>query len=192
MPPAALREFRRPNPYTQCTIEGETVLTLLALTHAPPLKPFVPQDFAVPPQLAIPEFCLQALTLDHADSEYDAIVSSSEHLQALFGRGWPAGLTPEQHRIDLAWHQKEFERRSSFAYAVLSASEDVLLGCVYISPGDSSSFDAEIRYWVRRSELASGLQERLGGALADWIEDVWPFINPRYRPRLRSCRARLH
>lgn len=168
------------------------MLTLLALTHAPPLKPFVPQDFAVPRQAAIPAFRLQALTLDHADADYEAVVSSSEHLQLLFGRGWPAGLTTEQHRIDLAWHQKEFERRTSFAYAVLAASEDVLLGCAYISPGDSSAFDAEVRYWVRGSELASGSQERLGVALADWIEDVWPFINPRYRPRLRSSHARLH
>lgn len=168
------------------------MLTLLALNHAPPLKPFVPRDFDVPRSMAASGFRLQALTLEHAAADFDAVTSSSDHLQALFGRGWPAGLTPEQHRIDLAWHQKEFDRRTSFAFAVLPASGRQVLGCVYVSPCERSAFDAEIRYWARSSELASGLQERLGTALADWMEDVWPFINPRYVPRLRSVRARLH
>lgn len=168
------------------------MLTLLALDHAPPLKPFVPRDFDVPRSLSAAGLCLQALTLDHAEADFEAITSSREHLQALFGKGWPDGLTPEQHRIDLAWHQKEFERRTSFAYVVFAQSGREVLGCVYVSPSDRSAFDAEVRYWVRSSELASGLQERLGALLADWMEDVWPFINPRYRPRLRSPRARLH
>lgn len=168
------------------------MLTLLALNHAPALKPFVPRDFVVPRHVTIPGFSLQALTLDHASADFDAVVSSSEHLQTLFGRGWPDGLTLEQHRIDLAWHQKEFERRTSFAYAVLDASAGRMLGCAYVSPCDRNAFDAEIRYWVRSSDIASGSQERLGVALADWIEDVWPFINPRYRPRLRPSSARLH
>ncbi len=94
------------------------MLTLLALNHAPALKPFVPRDFVVPRHVTIPGFSLQALTLDHADADFDAVVSSSE--------------------------------------------------------------------------IASGAQERLGVALADWVEDAWPFINPRYRPRLRPSRARLH
>ncbi|MEQ8515761.1 MAG: hypothetical protein RIC38_09180 [Chromatocurvus sp.] len=168
------------------------MLTLLALEHAPPLKPFVPRNFDVPRSMAVSGMRLQALTLDHAEADFAAVTSSRDHLQALFGKGWPDGLTPEQHRIDLAWHQKEFDRRTSFAYAVLPESGQDVLGCVYVSPSDRSAFDAEVRYWVRSSELASGLQERLGAALADWMEEVWPFINPRYRPRLRSPRARLH
>lgn len=168
------------------------MLTLLALNHAPPLKPFVPRDFAAPRHVTLPGFRLQALSLDHVDAYSEAILGSSEHLQRLFGGDWPQGLSADQHRIDLAWHQKEFERRTSFAYAVLQASDDALLGCIYVNPCDRSAFDAEVKYWVRSSDLASGSQERLGVALADWIEDVWPFINPRYRPRLRPSRARLH
>ncbi|MFN2286767.1 MAG: GNAT family N-acetyltransferase [Chromatocurvus sp.] len=168
------------------------MLTLLALNHAPPLKPFVPRDFNVPRSLAVSGLRLQALTMDHAEADFEALITSSEHLQALFGSGWPRGLTPEQHRIDLAWHQKEFERRTSFAYAVLAGSGNDILGCAYVSPSDRSAFDAEVRYWVRRRELDSGLQERLGVIIADWMEDVWPFINPRYRPSLRPPKARLH
>ena len=168
------------------------MLTLLALNHAPPLKPFVPREFDVPRSLATSDFTLQALTLEYEQVGFDAVTSSGDHLQALFGRGWPQGLTQDQHRIDLAWHQKEFERRTSFAYAVMSGRGQDMLGSVYVTPSDRSAFDAEVRYWVRSSELASGLQEKLGTVVADWMEDIWPFINPRYVPRLRSPRARLH
>ena len=168
------------------------MLALLALNHAPPLKPFVPRDFDVPRSLAGYGLHLQPLTLDHADAYFEAVITSSEHLQTLFGGGWPRGLTPEQHRIDLAWHQKEFERRTSFAYAVLAGVGGDVLGSAHVSPSDRSACDAEVRYWVCRRELDSGLQERLGAILADWMEDVWPFINPRYCPGLRPPKARLH
>jgi len=168
------------------------VLTLLALNHAPPLKPFVPREFDVPRSLATSDFTLQALTLEYEQAGFDAVSGSADHLQALFGRGWPQGLTQDQYRIELAWHQKEFERRTSFAYAVMSGRTEDMLGSVYVTPSDRSAFDAEVRYWVRSNELASGLQEKLGTVVADWMEDIWPFINPRYVPRLRSPRARLH
>lgn len=166
-------------------------MTLLALNHAPPLKPFVPPGFDAPRSIKTVGFRLQALMLNDTEASFEAVTSSSDHLQALFG-DWPVGLTLEQHRIDLAWHQKEFDRRTSFAYTVLPESGAYVLGGAYISPCNRSAFDAEVRYWVRSSELASGLQERLGTALADWMEDAWPFINPRYLPRLRSHWARLH
>jgi hypothetical protein len=44
------------------------------------------------------------------------------------------GLTLEQNLIDLGWHQKEFQRRRSFAYTVVHPSESQVLGCVYINP----------------------------------------------------------
>lgn len=168
------------------------MLTLLAQNHAPRLKPFVPRGFEVPRRALLGDFRLQALTLDYAEGLFSEMHSSSEHLQSLFGAGWPTGLDMAQHRVDLAWHQKEFERRTSFAYVVLGPLDDAPLGCVYIDPCERTAFDADVRYWIRRCDVASGMQEKLGMMLADWMEDVWPFINPRYRPRLRSPGVRLH
>jgi len=61
-----------------------------------------------------------------------------------FGHAWgwpPAELTLEQDLIDLGWHQKECQRRSSFDYAAMSPDETRLLGCVYVDPPESAGHD---------------------------------------------------
>ena len=35
--------------------------------------------------------------------------------------------------------------------------------------------EAEIWFWARSSELASGLEDELGRAVADWLARDWPF-----------------
>ena len=55
--------------------------------------------------------------------DYDNVMTSQMHLWQRFGKicDWPAAdLTLEQDLIDLAWHQKEFQTNSSFAYEILS------------------------------------------------------------------------
>ena len=49
----------------------------------------------------------------------------------------------EQDGKDLRRHEEEFERRSSFDYAVMAPDESRLLGCVYIDPATKAGFDAE-------------------------------------------------
>ena len=85
------------------------------------------------------------------------------------------GLTFEQNLIDLGWHQKEFQRRRSFAYTVVTPSESVVTGCVYIHPTRKRGHGAEIYLWARQSELASGLESRLYAAVKDWVAREWPF-----------------
>jgi len=77
------------------------------------------------------------LTVNDVIKDYDAVMSSLNHLQGIFGPNstWPeADLTLEQDLIDLGWHQKEFQIRSSFAYTVVSPDETRVLGCLYIFP----------------------------------------------------------
>ncbi len=121
---------------------------------------FVPPDFVVPDQLETERLRLRPLTIHHIIKDYDAVMSSRDHLWSLFGHIWgwpPADLTLEQDLIDLAWHQKEFQLRSAFAYAALALDESQLLGCVYVDPPSKADFDAEVHLWVRASALASGL-----------------------------------
>lgn len=96
-------------------------------------------------------------------------------LQDHLGRSWPQGLTLEQNLIDLGWHQKEFQKRRSFAYTVVKPDETQVLGCVYIQPTRKRGYDAEIRLWARQSELASGLEDRLYAAVSGWVAARWPF-----------------
>lgn len=139
-------------------------------------QPFVPQDFIVPNVLETSEFRLRMLTVHDVVKDYDAVMSSVEHLKTIWPTsGWPIGLTLEQNLIDLGWHQKEFQTRSSFAYTVVSLDESVVLGCVYIEPTRKRDYDAVVYFWARQSVLASGLEERLLRAVKAWLSDAWPF-----------------
>ena len=123
-----------------------------------PPQPFVPADFNVPENLETPEFRIRTLTVNDVVKDYDAVMTSVEHLKTVWpGSKWPEGLTFEQDLIDLGWHQKEFQIRRSFAYTVVTPSESQVIGCVYIEPTRRAGFDAEVFLWARQSELAGGL-----------------------------------
>ena len=86
--------------------------------------PFVPAEFKVPAKLETKEFRLRMLTVNDVVKDYDAVMTSVEHLKTIWpGGSWPVGLTFEQDLIDLGWHQKEFQTRRSFAYTVVTPSE---------------------------------------------------------------------
>ena len=137
--------------------------------------PFVPRDFVVPERLDTAEFRLRTLTIRDVVQDYDAVTSSATHLRTIWPDGsWPEGLTLEQNLIDLGWHQKEFQRRSSFAYTVVTPDESRVVGCVYLNPTRKRGFDAEVFLWARQSELANGLEQRLYTVVKDWIAQDWP------------------
>jgi hypothetical protein len=100
----------------------------------------------------------------------------------------------EQDLIDLAWHQKEAQRRSSFAYVVMRPDERVQPGCVYIVPSETQGFDAAAALWVRASEVAGGLDEVLYAIVRRWLADRWPFTRVAWPGRelpWDECGARL-
>lgn len=141
-------------------------------------SPLVPDGFSIPSSLVTEEFRLRMLTVNDVVKDYDAVMSSVEHLKGVFGpkSTWPSPeLTLEQDLIDLGWHQKEFQNRSSFAYTVMSLGETRCLGCVYIYPAAPADYDAQVILWARQSELASGLEDRLLLAVKDWMITDWPF-----------------
>ena len=147
-------------------------------------QPFVPADFEIPETLERPEFRLRMLTVHDVVKDYDAVMSSVEHLSTIWPGGkWPRGLTLEQNLIDLGWHQKEFQTRRSFAYTVVTPAETRVVGCVYINPSPKSAYDAVAYLWARQSELASGLEARLHAAVRDWLATRWPFANVAFPGR---------
>jgi hypothetical protein len=147
----------------------------------------VPPDFEVPEKLETARFRLRMLTVNDLIKDYDAVMSSVEHLQATYSAisndDWPEGLTLEEDLIDLGWHQREFTLRSSFAYTVMSLDESVCLGCVYLNPTRKTGHDVSVTMWVRASELPSGLDEELYEAVKTWIASAWPFSNPAFPGR---------
>lgn len=151
-------------------------------------KKFIPTDFKIPEVLETDKFRLRMLTIDDVKKDYDAVMSSIEHLQKTKPLGpdykWPIkDLAFKQDLIDLGWHQKEFQNRTSFAFIIMNLDETECLGCVYIYPSDNSDYDAMIMMWVRQSEVANGLDEILFFAVKKWIEEKWPFENVAYPGR---------
>ena len=92
-------------------------------------------------------------------------------------------MTLRQNLIDLGWHEKEFQNRSSFAFTVVTIDESKGLGCVYFYPTKKVGYDAEIFLWVRKSELAVGLDADLFLAVQKWLKSDWPFERPAYLGR---------
>ncbi len=137
----------------------------------------VPANFIVPLRLEHPAFIIRPLLIGDVIKDYDAVMSSVAHLQGIFGddHAWPApDLTLEQDLVDLGWHHKEFQRRTSFAYTVMSPDESQCLGCAYIYPHEDTSFEAKFYCWVRASH-AQELDDELFKTLRDWLHRDWPF-----------------
>lgn len=146
--------------------------------------PFVPPDFQIPKALETSEFRLRMLTVHDVVKDYEAVMTSVAHLRRLYPQGtWPEGLTLEQNLIELGWHHHEFQRRTSFAYTVVTPSEDRVLGCVYISPASKRDYGAVVHLWARESELQGGLEGRLLAAVKDWVASAWPFESVAYPGR---------
>lgn len=121
---------------------------------------------------------LRPLTIHDAVKDFDAVMTSRADIWELFGpgSGWPAeSLSLEQDLIDLAWHQKEFEIGGSYTYTVEALDGSRVLGCVYIFPPTHAPCQADLVYWVRSDELASGLREHLWEHLRPWLRGAWGF-----------------
>lgn len=148
---------------------------------------FVPDDFQVPAGLETERMKLSMLQVSDLIKDYDAVMSSCDYLMETqpFGphHKWPIGLTLEQNLIDLGWHQKEFQKRSSFAYTVKNIDESQCIGCIYIDPTTKADFDATVCMWVRQSELKTGLDEHLFTTVKDWMALNWPFDKVAYPGR---------
>jgi len=151
-------------------------------------KLLVPMEFQIPEALETDKIRLRMLKVTDVVKDYDAVMTSISHLQKTnpFGpeNTWPANdLTLEQDLIDLGWHQKEFQMRSSFAYTVMNLDESECLGCMYIFPSTNTKYDAQIIMRVRESKVSEGLDEHLFSTVTKWIDDKRPFKNPGYPER---------
>ena len=116
------------------------------------MKRFAPDSVTVPSGIVTKNFRIRTLTIHDVVKDYDAVMSSVDFLQGVFGpnSSWPSeDLTLEQDLIDLGWHQKEFQKKSSFAYTVMTLDESKCLGCVYIDPSEKVNYDAKVVLWVR-------------------------------------------
>ena len=148
---------------------------------------FVPAEYVVSSELVTANFTLRMLSVDDVEKDFEAVMSSAARLSQVWpDSGWPAGLTLRQNLIDLGWHEKEFQNRSSFAYTMVASDESQVLGCVYFYPTEKAGYDAEVFLWVRESAAARDLDKELFELVQHWLASDWPFENPAYPGRTIS------
>jgi hypothetical protein len=144
---------------------------------------FLPPEHPIPPGFEGRGFRARPITIHDAVKDYDAVMTSADHLRERFPLwNWPPddGLSLEEDLIDLAWHQKEAELKRSFNYVVLSPDESRVLGCVYVDPPEKQGADAEVTFWVRVEEAETGLEQELERVVRQWIATEWPFERVRW------------
>lgn len=119
------------------------------------------------------EFTLRALTIADLDRDYAAVIESAADIKAANpGSTWPDGLTREKNLIDLAWHQREFEARRSFAWVIEDAGADYL-GCLYVYPSIAGEQSADVVWWWRTGR--GGASQMFREELQAWLASAdWP------------------
>jgi len=146
----------------------------------------VPESFQVPEQLRHPKFVIRKLCARDVYLDYIAVMSSINIIRQTRGGEWPTSdLTFEDDWIDLAWHQREFEHRSSFAYTVMHPNETECLGCLYLYPAGfrfaaSDECDVDVSFWVTQKAYDQGLYPELYATLKNWLTQAWPFQKPHW------------
>lgn len=172
-------------------------LAMLALAPAPaladqsapaaePAAAFVPADFEVPTFVEGPGFKLVPLGPDVAKVDFDAYMSSIEHLQRTFTRStdWPhQDISAADAMRDMESEQARFQGRKSFAYAVLTPDGKRELGSVYVAPSSVPGYDAVVRMWVTKADYDAGFDAELYRWVTSWVRNDWPFKAVAYPGR---------
>ncbi|MFN3818132.1 twin-arginine translocation pathway signal protein [Blastomonas sp.] len=147
---------------------------------------FVPADFDVPTLVETPGFKLVPLGPELVDIDFAAYMSSIEHLQQTFTRStdWPhKDVSAADAMKDMQTEQARFERRTSFAYAVLTPDGKRERGCVYVYPSEVPGYDAVVTMWVTKAEHDAGFDAELYAWAKDWVAKEWPFAKVAYPGR---------
>lgn len=157
----------------------------MSSAHGQSAYPFVDESFEVPEELVTKDFRIRMLSMHDVIKDYDAVMASAAQLKKNFPNwgGWPEGLTIEADLLDLAWHQKEFMRRTSFTYTVVSLDGSRVLGCIYIFPTRKTGYDADVTFWAREAEIGEPADVALESTVRAWIDTEWNFENPAYPGR---------
>lgn len=144
---------------------------------------FVPDEYEVPTEFAGPGFRLEPLGPEHNERDYEAWMSSVDHIRSTPGfpdpvDDWPKPMALEDNLADLVMHARHFQDRRGFTYSILDG--DDVIGCVYIYPSSDPHYQAEVSSWVTaaRAEMDRVVWE----TLSEWLTS-WPFSSFSYDSR---------
>jgi hypothetical protein len=151
-----------------------------------PAPSFVAADFNPPTHVETGQFRVVPLGPDLVEIDFDAYMSSIEHLQKTFTRSaeWPhSGISDADAMRDMETEQARFRNRESFAYAVLTKDGRRERGCIYVYPSPVPGYDAMVRLWVTKAEYDAGFDAELFAWVTTWMQRDWPFAKIAYPGR---------
>jgi hypothetical protein len=163
-----------------------------ALAQERPTSTLVSPDFQVPTKVETARFRLVPLGPQQVKLDYDAYMSSIEHLQKTFSRStrWPRkDISQADAMADMQGEQARFASRKSFAYAVLTPDGARERGSVYISASPVPGYDAMVRMWVTQKDHDAGFDAELYRWVRTWLRKDWPFAKVAYPGRAIDWRA---
>lgn len=130
---------------------------------------------SIPTEQALGTFVLRVLTVADVDRDFAAVMESAADIKSANPESsWPQGLTRDENFLDLAWHQREFESRRSFAWVVEDLAGDYL-GCLYVYPSLAGEKAADVHWWWRTGARADKAVFR--DLLRAWLADApWPVL----------------
>lgn len=142
---------------------------------------WLPADFEHPlhAELGVADVHLRPIRAADVGIDMVAVMGNRSRLWEMYGEAWgwpPADMTADEDEEDLARHAAEMLTHESFNYAVLTAAEDRLLGCVYIDPlePDGERIAAEVSWWTV-ADAPAGVAEGLAQFVPRWLAERWPF-----------------
>jgi hypothetical protein len=144
----------------------------------------VPATFDPPRTQRLTSFQLAVLGPAFAEQDYQAVHGSADRIRHVFGPNdnWPdANISWHENLADLVRHEREFDARVAFAYALLDSRGTAYLGCLYLRPiRPARADDRRLQCYQAQAFLwLSALQSAVTDtqALAEiraWLGERWP------------------
>lgn len=154
----------------------------------PDAMPFIPDTFDPPRSYRSHRLALEVLSPRYAEQDYACVCASRPAMRAVFGhdQGWLSDdWTYAQNLADLERHEREFDTREAFAYAVFELVDEAVdyAGCLYIKPIRPRSendkrmtrFDAEAFCWFSMATHDPQFGALAAEELMAWVRHGWPF-----------------
>ena len=181
----------------QCSAYAQDTAANVSVPGATPLIPsampesglgtsFIAEDFQVPTVVETPGFKIMPLGPILVKIDFDAYMSSIDHLQKTFTRSttWPhKDISDADAMRDMETEHARFTKREAFAYAVLTPDGGRERGSVYVRPSTVRGYDAEVSMWVTKAEYDAGFDAELYAWVKRWMQTDWPFENVAYPGR---------
>jgi len=151
-----------------------------------PTPSLIPASFNPPTRIETATFTLVPLSPAVVKVDYDAYMSSVDHLQKTFSRStnWPrAGISDADAMLDMQTEQGRFTARKAFDYSVLTPDGSRERGSVYVTPSPVPGYDAVVRMWVTQADYDAGFDAELYKWVVAWVRKDWPFRNVAFPGR---------